>query len=165
MPEEKTGEIAIKREKFDRQISNLKAHIDQCNPDRITIKKVPEKGTFLGILDHKVTGTEFNEGLSQVADYLIELGNVDYKILKATTDIYEALKALDKEYISGILIAAESAKSASDKANNNVDSIDKIVKVLQKHKKELEKLKHLMDIDKAWTILEDHKRMIDGLCG
>lgn len=107
-----------------------------------------------------MTGYELNNVVSQVEDQLVDMKNFDLGFLDIITSIYKALDALDREHISGILIAANAAKVASDKATQNVETIQKIVKVLQKFNKKLENLEHLMDVDKAWELLEEQTQLL-----
>ena len=157
MTEVKTEGIVVKRQKFENAMTSIENFSKKANTNT-KLEKV--EGNFFGTVKEK----NINIFVSQVEDRLIELKNFDLGTLDIITNIYKALDALDKEHISGILIAANSAKAASDKANENVKAIEKIIKVLQKFKDSLEKLEHLMDADKAWEILEEQKIIINSLC-
>ncbi len=149
-----TEEIQIKRKNFDDAILAIQT-ITENTKELDPIDKVKFSGGLFGLGDHKVTGSELNRVVDQVEDRFIDLKNADINFINLIDNIVKALVSLDKEYISGILSAASAAKVASDKATRNVERIDKIVKVLEKHKNELEKLKHLHDVDKAWKIIEE----------
>lgn len=157
MSDVKTEEIVVKRQNFDTAMQSIEVFANRVNKNT-TLKKV--EGNFFGTIKEK----ELNIFVSQVNDILIDLKNFDLGTLDIITDIFKALEALDKDHITGILIAANSAKMASDKANKNVEAIEKIIKVLQKFKDSLEKMEHLMDVDKAWGILEEHKNTLESLC-
>ena len=163
MSDVKTEEIVVKRQSFDKAMHSIEVYAKKAKETR-QLDKVSTNGGFLGLGSHKVTGEEFNNRLTQIGGYLIDLRNFDLGTLDIVSDIYKALDALDKEHISGILIAANSAKVASDKANKNVEAIEKIIMVLQKFKNSLEKMEHLMDVDKAWGILEEHNTTLKTLC-
>ena len=162
MAEVKSEGIVVKRQNFDEAMQSIKVYANRAKGTK-AIDKVSTNGGFLGLGSHKVTGEEFNSRMTQIGEHLIDLRNFDIGTLDIVTNIYKALDALDKEHISGILIAANSAKAASDKATDNVKAIEKIIEVLQKFKESLEKKEHLMDVDKAWGILEDHKDAIKTL--
>ena len=156
MAEVKTEEIVVKRQNFDKAMQSIDTFAKSSN--KSTALKSVEGGMF-GVITEK----KLNDFVSKLNTVLIDLKKFDLGTLDIITDIYKALDALDKDHISGILIAANSAKVASDKANKNVEAIDKIIKVLQKFKESLEKMEHLMDVDKAWGILEEHKEAIKAL--
>ena len=151
--------IVVKRQNFDNAMKSIKDFADQAQ-EHEPIDRVSFSGGFLGLGDHKVTGFELNNVVSQVEDQLVDLKSFNLEFLDLITKIYEALAALDREHISGILIAANAAKAASDKATKNVEAIQKIVALLQRFNEKLEKLDHLMDVDKAWELLGDQKRLL-----
>lgn len=162
MPNTNDNVIVVKRQNFDIAMKSIKDLSEQAK-DHEPLDRVSNSGGFLGLGDHKVTGCELNNVVSQVEDQLVDMKNFDLGFLDIITSIYKALDALDREHISGILIAANAAKVASDKATQNVDAIQKIVKVLQKFNKKLENLEHLMDIDKAWELLEEQTQLLKDL--
>lgn len=159
MPDTTDNAIVVKRQNFDKAMTSIKVFADNAK-EHEPLDRVSYSGGFLGLGDHKVTGSELNNVVSQVEDQLIDLKDFDLGTLNIITDIYKALDALDKEHISGILIAANAAKVASDKATKNVEAIQKIIKVLQDFKEKLDKLEHLMDVDKAWELLEEQKKLL-----
>ena len=162
MPNTNDNVIVVKRQNFDIAMKSIKDLSDQAK-EHEPLDRVSNSGGFLGLGDHKVTGYELNNVVSQVEDQLVDMKNFDLGFLDIITSIYKALDALDREHISGILIAANAAKVASDKATQNVETIQKIVKVLQKFNKKLENLEHLMDVDKAWELLEEQTQLLKDL--
>lgn len=162
MPDTEKDAIVVKRQNFDKSMESIRVFAEQSK-EHEPLDRVSYSGGFLGLGDHKVTGYELNNVVSQVEDQLVDLKNFDLGVLDIITNIYKALDALDKEHISGILIAANAAKVASDKATKNVETIQKIIKVLQEFKDKLDKLEHLMDVDKAWKLLEEQKRLLKTL--
>lgn len=161
MPNLEDKAIIVKRQNFDTAMKSIKDFSDQATEHEPLARVSYSEGLF-DLFDHKVTGSELNRVVSQVEDQLVDLKNYNLGFLDLITNIYKALDALDQEHISGILIAANAAKVASDKATKNVEAIEKIVKVLKEFKDKLEKLEHLMDVDKAWKLLDEQQKLIES---
>lgn len=159
MPNSEDRAIIVKRQNFDTAMKSIKNFSDQAAEHEPLTRVSYSEGLF-DLFDHKVTGTELNRIVSQVEDQLVDLKNYNLGFLDLITNIYKALDALDQEHISGILIAANAAKVASDKATRNVEAIEKIVKILKDFKEKLEKLEHLMDVDKVWELLDEQRKLI-----
>lgn len=159
MAKAKDKAIVVKRQNFDNAMQSIRDFSEQAR-ELEPLSRVSYSGGLFHLGDHKVTGTELNTVVSQVEDQLIDLKDFNLGFLDLITNIYKALDALDQEHISGILIAAEAAKAASDKATENVEAIQKIVKVLQKFKDKLVALEHLMDVDKAWELLKSQEQLL-----
>lgn len=159
MSDTRDGAIVVKRQNFDNAMRSIKSYADGAKRPA-SLNRVSVSGGPFGWFDHKVTGDELNNIVSQLEDQLISLNNFDIGMLDTFKDIYKALDSLDREHISGILAAANAAKAASDTANKNVNQISQIVEVLKKFKSDLDKLEHLMDVDKAWEVLEEQKKML-----
>lgn len=159
MPNLEDQAIIVKRQNFDTAMKSIKDFSDQATEHEPLARVSYSEGLF-DLFDHKVTGTELNRVVSQIEDQLVDFKNYNLGFLDLITNIYKALDALDQEHISGILIAANAAKVASDKATKNVEAIEKIVKILKDFKEKLEKLEHLMDVDKAWKLLDEQQRLI-----
>lgn len=159
MSDTRDSAIIVKRQNFDNAMRSIKSYADSAKRPA-SLNRVSVSGGLFGWFDHKVTGDELNNIVSQLEDQLISLNNFDIGMLDTFKDIYKALDSLDREHIAGILAAANAAKAASDTANENVNHISQIVEVLKKFKSDLDKLEHLMDVDKAWEVLEEQKKML-----
>ena len=155
-------EIHIERKNFDEAILVIQT-IAENTKELDPISKIKFESAFLGMGEKSVKPSQVNTLINQVESRLVDLKNADINFINLIDNIVKALVSLDKEYISGILSAASAAKVASDKATRNVNRIDKIVKVLEKHKNELEKLKHLHDVDKAWVIIKELQKFNDDI--
>lgn len=166
MSDTKDDAIVVKKQNFNTALRSIKVFSDTAQ-ELTPLNRVPNSGGFLNLGNHKVTGTELNEIVSQVQGQLINLRSFDLGIVDLITNIYKALDALDREYIAGILAAANAAKAANDKVTEetikNVESIQKIIEVLKKFKNDLENLEHLMDADKAWQRLDEQNQLLKGL--
>lgn len=91
---------------------------------------VPEKGKFLKLGSHKVTGKELNDTAAHIDTSIIQAKNVQIESLRHIDQLYQALDALDAEHIAGILTATEAAEKAKDLANVNDQNIGKIISYL-----------------------------------
>ena len=123
-------------------------------------------------LDHIVKGDELNKLAKEVQTHLIDINEDQKRIIKEFAEVYNALDALDKDYIQSILISVESARKANQKAKAAQDDIEKTVKgqkkiieLLQKFKEKLDKNKHLSDIDKMWDDIIENKKAVTSLSG
>ncbi len=82
-------------------------------PTPIELKAVAEDGI---IFDHRVTGAEFNSAIKQVQKAFRENNDVNKKIIKEFSVIYDAFESLDKDYIQGIKSSVASADKSSKQA-------------------------------------------------
>ncbi len=116
-------------------------------------------GGFPGVLSgHKVTGEEMNRLVTELQSCFAEINERDRKVIKEFGQVYETFEALDKGYIQGILIGVESAKHASEEAKAAQKDADDAIKALQitisklkQFKDEVNRHKHLKDIDEMWS--------------
>ena len=172
------NEIAIKRHNFDLAKNRLK-EFSQKTEAELEINKVRTDGGFLGLGDHKVTGYELNSRLETIQEHLIAVNTTNNKVIKEFREVYNALNALDKDYITSIVANVKAIEKTSNdvrvqqgtlKQHNeklanqqgkldahqteiekNVANISKVVTALKNFKEKLDKYEHLTDIDKIWS--------------
>ena len=172
------NEIAIKRHSFDLAKNRLKEFSEKTEAE-LEIDKVRTDGGFLGLGDHKVTGYELNRRLETIQGHFIAVNTANNKVIKEFREVYNALDALDKDYITSIVANVKAIEKTSNdvrvqqgtlKQHNeklanqqskldehqteiekNVANISKIVTALKVFKEKLEGYKHLTDIDKIWS--------------
>ena len=72
------------------------------------LNTVRTDGGFLGLGDHKVTGSELNNRLGTIQELLIYLNKTNNRTIKEFGQVYSALEALDKDYNQAILISIKS---------------------------------------------------------
>jgi|GEM_PF-420803 len=172
------NEIAIKRHSFDLAKNRLKEFSEKTEAE-LEIDKVRIDGGFFGLGDHKVTGYELNRRLETIQGHFIAVNTTNNKVIKEFREVYNALDALDKEYITSIVANVKAIEKTSNdvrvqqgtlKQHNeklanqqsklnahqaeiekNVANISKIVTALKVFKEKLEGYKHLTDIDKIWN--------------
>lgn len=172
------NEVAIKRHNFDLAQKRLK-EFSEKGEAKLAIDRVRTDGGFFGLGNHKVTGSELNSRLETIQEHFITVNTTNNKIIKEFREVYNALDALDKEYIAGILANVKAIEKTSNdvrvqqgtlkqhheklakqqskldahqtEIEKNVENISKIVAVLKNFQEKLEGYKHLTDIDKIWN--------------
>ena len=109
-------------------------------------------------LNHKVTGSELNSLTSDIQKHLININTLHNKFIKEFGEVYNALEALDNDYIQAILISIKATEETSKRIEATQGQIKKIVEdqkktleILKNFKEKLDNLKHLQDIDKIWN--------------
>lgn len=161
-------ELVIKTHDFDVAKKDLKEFSEQTTTD-LDLKKVDtSKGVgewFTGWLkgggistEHIVNGAELNELTSQIQKHLIEINTMHIKFIQEFGQVYNALEALDKDYIQAILVSIQATEETSKRIEATQEQIKKIVEdqkktleVLKKFKQKLDSYAHLEDIDKMWS--------------
>ena len=109
-------------------------------------------------LNHKVTGEELNDLTVQIESHLRDLNTTQINLIKQFGKVYEALEALDKDYIQGILIAVKENELISERLAEDHQKLKKLQKNQERTLEELLKFKakldayaHLCDVDKIWN--------------
>ncbi len=106
----------------------------------------------------KATGDDLNNLSKRIAYSLSEQNKNIFEIKKEFISIYDTFEALDKSYIQRILVNLKATEEANRKAVKSLEQNKKlfnsqktIIEVLKKHKDELDKLKHLKEIDEFYN--------------
>jgi gas vesicle protein len=91
--------------------------------------------------EHKVTGDEFNSRIIAINQHLTNLHTKTYENNKEFGEVYNALEALDKDYIAVILTSINAIEEVSKHMREEIDTIKevqkKILENFQKFKQEL----------------------------
>ena len=141
-----TGELVIKTHNFEDAKRRLK-EVSEKKPEEFEIGLVKLKEKFLFLEgDHKVTGKEFNDRIIAINQHLTNLHTKTYENNKEFGEVYNALEALDKDYIAVILTSINAIEEVSKHMREEIDTIKEVQKKtlenFQKFKQELK-----MDID------------------
>lgn len=173
-------ELVIQTHDFEESKNQLKKFSEETTTD-LDLKKVDSgKGVgeffedlFLGRgigTDHIVKGSELNSLTADIQQYLIDINNMQRSFIGEIGHVYSALESLDKDYIQAILIAVKSAQKANGEAKvtqkdieKTIEEQKKIIKVLQQFKEKLDKFKHIVDIDKMWSDLQQQAKDIESI--
>lgn len=160
-------ELVIQYHDFENAKEEIKRFSEQTTTD-LDLKKVNLSKSvkeFLGDwafgrgigFEHKVTGKELNELTLQIQTHLYSINNTQIKLIKEFGQVYNALEALDKDYIKAILISIKATEETSKGIQYTQEQIKKIVENqkktlegLKKFKQKLDGYAHLGDIDKIW---------------
>lgn len=151
------GELIIKKHDFEASKNQLKVFSEQT-PKDLELRKVEISGGFFGLGDHTVTGNELNSLTTQIQDYLIDFNSLHTKFIKEIGQVYNALEALDKDYIQAILIAIKAAEKANNEVKvaqgditKTIELQKKTINVLKQFKEKIGSYEHLEDVDKLWN--------------
>lgn len=168
-------ELVIQTHDFEESKKQLKKFSEETTTD-LDLKRVDSGkgvGEFFGDLflgrgigtDHIVKGSELNSLTVDIQQHLIDINNMQRSFINEIGHVYTALESLDKDYIQAILIAVKSAQKANGEAKiaqadieKTIEEQKKIIKVLQQFKDKLDKFKHIVDIDKMWSELQDYQK-------
>lgn len=160
-----TTSLVIKEHNFQAAKNSLKRYTEKAKKD-VELKRVPTDGGLFNLGSHKVTGEELNDRMSQVQTYLINLNDLSQGLIDEFGEVYKAFESLDKDYISGIVASIKAAEEVSKQEQKDRKDIKELVAqhelsvaVLKKFKADIDQLKHLTDIDKAWDLIEKQARL------
>ena len=136
-----TGELVIKTHNFEDAKRRLK-EVSEKKIEGFEINIVGTKDKFLFLEgDHKVTGEEFNNRIKAINQHLTNLHTKTYENNKEFGEVYNALEALDKDYIAVILTSINAIEEVSKHMREEIDTIKevqkKILENFQKFKQEL----------------------------
>ena len=136
-----TGELVIKTHNFEDAKRRLK-EVSEKKIEGFEINIVGTKDKFLFLEgDHKVTGDEFNSRIRAINQHLTNLHTKTYENNKEFGEVYNALEALDKDYIAVILTSINAIEEVSKHMREEIDTIKevqkKILENFQKFKQEL----------------------------
>lgn len=119
------------------------------------VRPVEEQGL---VFAHKVTGEELNDRMLALKKHLQNINDTQIKLTKEFGQVYNALEALDKDYIQAILISvkatektSEGVKDAQEHIKKLVDDDKRTLEILKKFKQKLDSYAHLGDVDKIWS--------------
>ena len=150
----------IKTRKFDEAKKQLK-NFSLTKHDELKLDKVDVSGGLFDWFNHKVTGEELNDVIKQVQNNLMKSNSLHKKFIEEFGQVYNALEALDKEYIQGILISIKAAEEASKEAkkaqkeiNKSINVQTQTIEVLKKFKEKLDKYEHLEKVDDVWKYVQ-----------
>ena len=121
------GELTIKEHDFKNAIRRIK-EFSQSSEEEMSLPTVETDGGFLWLGDHKVTGEEFNDRLAIIQELFIEVNDGLIRTGREFGEVYNALQALDKDYIQAILISMKAIEKTSERIEKTQGDIKNIVK-------------------------------------
>lgn len=111
----------------------------------IELEALPTAGGFLGLGAHRVTGEEINERLIAILSYIATLNNTSSLLIKEFNEVYNALEALDKDYIQAILISIKASERNSEAIKAQQENLQSVVKAQSQMLKTLVEFKNKFD--------------------
>lgn len=151
----------IQKHNFEIAKSNIEEFSKKL-PANPSFRRVDENGWFLGFTEHNVTGNEMNRFIGEVQSKLIDVNNTLRGAIGEFKEVYNALDALDNEYISGILKSIEEAENASNQALSAQKDVDVTVRNLKKTVEGLIHLKEsVSELSESVDDLQKQKRIED----
>lgn len=169
MAEEKRTALVIKEHDFKEATRALQKYTEQAQTN-VELSRVPTDGGLFNLGNHKVTGDELNGVTSQIQNYLIKINTLSQGLVDEFGQVYKAFEALDKDYIAGIVTSIKAAEKVSEaeqedraKIKKTVEKLDKTVDALARFKLELDKIKHLTDVDQSWQLLKKQEELVKTL--
>ena len=161
--------LIIQEHDFQNAKNQLKKYVSE-SASELSLPTVPSSGGLFGLGDHKVTGEELNEVISQIQEYFFKVNKLTQGLVSEFGQVYKAFESLDKDYISGIVGSIRAAEKVSEEEQKDradikkiVERLNKSVDVLKRFKEDIDELKHIADVDKAWELISHQEEMIDSL--
>lgn len=164
------NEIQLHKTKFEEAKNKLQKFTE--NESKIGITKIEKENC--GIFKRRVTAGELNGTISEIQKLFTKLQSNDNQLFEEFKAVYDALEALDKDYIAAILVnlknAEEAARQAQDanttlkevinSQKNILEKQEKVIGILKSHKEKLDNLQHLENIDELWDLVKTHDNEI-----
>lgn len=170
MKDKETSSLVIEKHNFQTAIDSLKKYETLSNYELKSAEKIRERGGLFNLGNHKVTGAEFKNTIGEIQTALIQLKTVNMNLASEFGQVYKAFESLDKDYISGIVGAIKAAEKVSEEERKDradikkiIERLNKSIEVLSKFKTDIDKLKHIADIDKAWELIENQQETCASL--
>lgn len=120
----------VTKHNFEAAKGNIQ-RFSRSLPSNPSFQKVATDGGLFGWSDHKVTGEELNKFTDKVQSRFIALNSSLRDVVKEFNEVYNALDALDKDYIQAIIIAVTEAKDSGKKALEAQENIGKTIDALK----------------------------------
>ena len=149
----------LKKTNFQAALKGLDA-FSKTQTAPVEISKV-DTDAWIPIFDHDVTGQELNMVTSQIQKHLIAINQTTLRLTQEFGQVYKTFDYLDREYITGIVASIEAIKKVHEREQEDRENIRKSVEVLKRFKSDIEKLKHLTDVDRVWDLIQKIKAVVD----
>lgn len=160
--------VKIHSEVFEEKKKALQKFTNK-DTNEFALPKMEQKDKFFFWADKKVTGDDLNSVTSKIQDQVLQQNDFMKEIVGEIKVVYETFEALDKDYIQGIMAAllkGERADNNAEKALKDlegkqreielmVSQLNTVMMALQQYKAQLQKIDHLLDVDKLYKDFED----------
>ena len=122
--------LVIKTHDFEEAKNKIKLFAE-TEINTLQVRTLEEKGW---LFNKNVTASEHNEAMKDIQKFAIDNNARDLKTIKEFANVYNALEALDKDYIQGIIAGVKAAEKAgqqatetSTEAKNSAMNFEKIL--------------------------------------
>ena len=125
---EKEFDLQISNHDFNAAKEQLKKFAEQ-DIKELKFDKVRTHEDIFGLewAEHGVTGKELNSLIEKLQKYFSNVYDRDQNLIKEFGEVYEALEALDKDYIQAILTSVSAIKKTNEKILIEQERIDKSI--------------------------------------
>ena len=139
--------VQIKKEKFDLAIKKLNA-VKTQNSSLVAYDPIKTKDSFLFFFEkeHKATGAELQSLANKTEENINLVNKRIITCFDQITEVYNALVALDKEYISGIVASMEQAVDATKKAEDAQKDNSRTIQILELAVDRLNKISETVNV-------------------
>src|SRR5699024_601221 len=153
-----------KNEKFTLQKNKLKKFSKKI-PKQEDLPTVDKQGAMFGMIEYKVRQSDINHLTESIQSRMVTTNKHLVKVIKQFEEVYNTIEFLDNEYIKGILASIKAAEEANrkavagiKKANKHTEEIKQLVdqqrlviQALKNFKEDIEKIKHIQDVDELYA--------------
>lgn len=131
--------LKINRHEFQTCKNRIQNFAKQT-PKRVNLSTVDT--STLCIFDHRVTGAELNNLVSEIQDSFIKFNDNIRSLTKEFEEVYLTLDILDRDYIDSIVLAIKGIEKTNDKLRETIDTlrlaVDKLDETTLKTSKRLD---------------------------
>lgn len=131
--------LKINRHEFQKCKNRIQAFAKKT-PKRVDLSTVDYSTCFF--FDHRVTGEEFNNLISEIQDSFIQFNDNIRTLTKEFEEVYLTLDTLDRDYIDSIVLAIKGIEKTNDKLRETIEvlrlTVDKLDETTLKTNKRLD---------------------------
>lgn len=103
-------------------------------PSYVSLTKSKTDGGLFGLFSHTVTGEELNKLVGEIQEKFIQSNQSIKDIIYEFKEVYNAFEALDKDYITGILVSIDKASKAQKDVDQSINAIQQTINALKKYR-------------------------------
>lgn len=169
-------ELTIQTHDFNNAKQQLKEFSEKISSS-VDLQTVDTNGGLFNWFEHNVTGNELNKLTTQIQNHLIAINKLHIESIKEFGQVYNALEALDRDYIQAIILSVKAAEKASNQAKESAIIAEKnsrdiaktlevqkqTINVLKQFKAQIDKYEQLKNIDEIWSDCQTFKKDIRAI--
>ena len=158
--------LKINRHEFQTCKNRIQAFA-QKTPKRVYLSTVDTSTCIF--FDHRVTGEELNNLVSEIQDSFIKFNDNIRTLTKEFEEVYLTLDILDRDYIDSIILAIKGIEKTNDKLRETIDTlrlaVDKLDETTLKTSKRLDTIdRNQRDFDNCMKqVVNSQNKVSDNL--